>query len=191
MTTTYTRNILKAFRAADGEDEREGMEWYREAHALALSLDPENVERAAGIIAVLSPMKSWPMNVRLARGVYAGEFSGTFKRNMDKARAMLDGAHPLDVLSGDKVIAFYHNILGSPDYVTIDRHAIDIAVGRPMDDKARAAYMGKRKRAELVEAYRRAAVIASREAGKPVHPHQIQAVTWVWWRKNRAVAFHG
>ena len=181
---------MKAYRLATPEDHTDGMAWYREAHAFASSLDTD-VSRAAGVIAALSPNTSWPTNMRLATNHYAGVFGGTFGDATRKAQRILAGEPVESVLRGDKVTAFYANIMGDPAHVTIDRHAIDIACGKPMSDRERSVWMGKRNRAVLVDAYRRAAAIATREAGETVHPYQVQAVTWVWWRKNRAVAFHG
>lgn len=190
--TTHVRNIMKAYRSATPEDHAEGLEWYREANAFAASLDTD-VERAAAVIAILSPVTSWPQNMDKARRAYAGDRTRLgFPANRDKVSRILDGGERWqDVLSGAKVEAFMANIMGDPEHVTVDRHAVDIAIGRPLSDTERAVWMGKRNRAILIDAYRRAAVIASREASEPVMPYQVQAVTWVWWRRNRAVAFHG
>ena len=55
---TMTRNILRTYRQATDAQRHEGMTWYDEAHNLAASLDSD-VDRAAGIIAALSPQTPW------------------------------------------------------------------------------------------------------------------------------------
>jgi len=186
MSAQHTRNILSIYRSATAQDRSEGMSWYREAYALAASLDSD-VHRAAAVIAILSPMTSWPQNVERATRAYAGDRTRLgFHANRDKvARILDDGEDWRNVLKGPKVEAFFANIIGDPNFVTIDRHAIDIAIGRPLSNKERAVWMGKRNRAILTQSYINA---AKREK---VLPYEMQAVTWVMWRKNRAVAFHG
>lgn len=187
MTTAqYTRRILSIYRACTNEEHEEGMRWYKEAYAFAASLDSD-VERAAAVIAILSPMTSWPQNVDKARRAYAGDRTRLgFTANRDKVSRILDdGEDWRNVMSGPKVIPFFNNIMGNSVPVTIDRHAIDIAIGRPLSDKERSVWMGKRNRAILSQAYTNAA----KRAG--VTPSQMQAITWVHWRKHYAQAFHG
>lgn len=183
-TAPFTRRILSVYRAATPEDHSEGMGWYDEARSFAESLDTD-VSRAAGVIAAVSPMLSWPRNQTVARAIYAGKREGLCLPNSVKAAArIMDGEHPLDVLNGPKVRAFYMAIMGEGDSVTLDRHAIDIAVGRPLSDTERAVYMGARNRRVILAAY----VNAAHRAG--VSPAAMQAITWVAWRKTRAQAYH-
>lgn len=192
---TSTRNITRTFRNATDADRAAGREWYARAHALAVELDPENPRRGAAVIAVLSPMLSWPRNVQLARDAYAGRPLGCLSRNADKARRILAGEAPETVVSGSKVTAFWQTIadptnLNAP--VTVDRHAVDIAAGRPLDDTARAALLsGKARYEAIADLYRRAAKILSRETGEHWTAHEVQAVTWTYWRRTTAQAFHG
>lgn len=190
MTATYTRNILRIYRATGPDDRAEGLTWYADANAFARSLD-DNVERAAAVIAALSPMLPWPRNVRLARAHYDGVYGGCLTTNSDKARRILSGEDYRNVLSGPKVWAFFHNVMCSPDHVTIDRHAVDIAVGKTLTDAERSPYFGVKNRAVLTKAYFNAAKIASKESGENVFPYQVQAITWVHWRKHYAKYYHG
>lgn len=183
-TAPYTRRILSIYRSATPEDIREGMGWYDEARAFAESLDTD-VSRAAGVIAAVSPMLSWPRNMTVARALYAGQREGLCLPNsVTAASRILAGEHPLDVLNGPKVRAFYQNIMGQGESVTLDRHAIDIAVGRPLSDDDRAFWLAATRRRLLTSAY----VNAARIAG--ISPAAMQAITWVAWRKTRAVAYH-
>ena len=93
----------------------------------------------------------------------------------------------MDVIAGQKVSAFYRNILsaGTDAGVTVDRHAIDVAYGIRHAEQERPQ-PGKAAYATISEAYTRAARILSRETGEHVTPAQIQAVTWTTWRARHA-----
>lgn len=188
MTNTpSTDNIRAAYNAASEQDIADGMAWYDSANALARSLTPEDHSKGAAIIAALSPLTAWPLNVKRATElVSTGETKG-LKRNVAKAQAILAGGVPLDILGGDKVRSFYMNIMGinSAEAVTIDRHAIDAAVGRTLTDSERAALAGKRSYRAIAKMY----VDVAADYG--ITGAQLQAIVWVYWRRNRAQAFHG
>lgn len=179
----YAWNILDVWRKATPAQLNEGMTWYDTARNSAMELDPKNVERAAGIIAALSPMVNWSRNLEMARFVYAnGHANGLgLGGNCRKAEAILSGANPLDILGGDKVRSFYMTIAdpANAELVVIDRHAFDIALGRVHSDADRK--IGKRVYRMLSEAYRNAATIAN------VTPSQMQAVTWVTHRALKGI----
>ena len=188
------RNITKAYRLASAADKADGLGWYANAMALARSLDPENPVRAAGVIAALSPMNSWPRNVILARETYEGKIPKTLKKNSVKAVAIFNGGDPDSILSGPKVRSFFANIVGLDDVasVTIDRHAIDICAGKVQNDADRAAMVsGKARYNGLVSEYLQAAKIVSKESGSVVTGAQLQAITWVYWRRSVIANFHG
>ena len=188
------RNITKAYRLASEADKADGMGWYANAMALARSLDPVNPVQAAGIIAVLSPMTSWPINVRLATAVYNGEIPRCLAKNSAKAMAIFNGADANDIVSGPKVRSFFANIVGldNDEAVTIDRHAIDICAGKVQNDADRSkAISGKGKYAALVAEYTKAAKILSKESGTHITASQLQAITWVYWRRSVISNFHG
>lgn len=205
------KNIVDTFRLAPAEDKSQGLLWYPEAMALARELDPARPERAAAVLAVLSPLKSWPINMRLARQAYGmhsfGRVGmpnpiaspailalslGCFKRNGEKAFRILAGEPIENCVKGDKVERFYSNILGNMDNVTIDRHAIDIACGKVLTDGERSKVIaGKNGYHNVAKMYVKAAKAISAEMGFYVSPPQVQAVSWVYWRKAKAKAFHG
>ena len=203
------QNITAAFRAASTSERAEGINWYGRALNLATELDPADPARGAAVIAVLSPMLSWPRNMLLARQAYAmsagyvgvgNPFAspemqalnlGCLKKNATKAFRILAGIPAETVVSGEKVTSFYSNILGVAENVTVDRHAIDIACGKPLSDAERSKVIGGKAGYDNVAAmYRRAAEILSSEMKFYITPAQVQAVTWVYWRRNKAVAFH-
>lgn len=185
--TDFEANILAAYRACSEDDIAHGMTWYESAMSVADSLTPWNSAIGAGIIAALSPMTSWPENIKKARMVVeTGETYG-LKANVAKARRILNGESPLDVLKGRKVRAFYLNIIGesSAETVTIDRHAIDIALGKVCTDAERSPYFGVKGNRAMVSAYLSVAETLG------ITGAQLQAIVWVYWRRNVIRAFHG
>lgn len=186
--TPRVQNITRVFRQASQADTLSGMDWYARARRLSENLDPENPARAAGVIAAMSPLMSWPQNVKQAQNVYAGIGAKGLSRNVAKAHAIYNGAFPEETLGGAKVRSFFSNIMypenGTP--VTVDRHAIDIACGKVQNDIERSAVIrGKAGYQKVADLYRRAAVILSKEYGIPILPQQVQAVTWVSWRNTK------
>lgn len=185
-------NILAVYHGAHADNIRWGLSWYPFANRVALSMGggrAYHLERNAGIIAALSPMNHWTNNVTKARAVISargaivavkGKPNGIgLSDNVNKAIAIYRGADPLDVLSGDKVRAFYRTIVdptGDIDPV-IDRHAFDIAVGEQTNDKRRGILSRKGVYHEFAMAYREAAKIAG------IGSAQMQAITWVTWRE--------
>lgn len=187
MTMThddYCLNIMRAYRAATDAERAEGMSWYNDAHNLALELSPTDVWRGAGVIAALSPLKKWELNVRLARNAFAtGIATGNIGSHNRIAQMILDGAHPLDVMRGDKTRAFTAAIADPSTSViaTIDRHAHDVAMGAVHTDADRK--IGKRIFRAMSDAYVECAEYL--DIGVP----QIQAIVWVVWinRKGEMV----
>lgn len=185
-------NILAVYNGAHADNMRWGIAWYPFAHRTALSMGggrANHLKRNAGIIAALSPMNHWTNNIVKARAVISargnivaekGKPNGIgLSSNVNKACAIYKGANPEDILSGDKVTAFYRTIVdptGDIDPV-IDRHAFDIAVGEVTNDKRRQALSRKGVYHEFAMAYREAAKIAG------IGSAQMQAITWVTWRE--------
>jgi hypothetical protein len=176
--------VLRVYRAASPEQVTEGLEWYANAHDIAVALDPADPRAAAGVLAALSPRMTWGRNVELARRAYDdGAASGTLGWACRKANAILVGADPLDVLSGPKERAFFTLIAtpADPRTVCIDRHAIDVAIGQRLDERDRATWFQLNRNGlyeTFADCYRRAA------ARLQVRPGQVQAVTWVAWRAS-------
>lgn len=175
-------SILRVYREATPEQIAEGVDWYSRTHTAARALDADNVQRAAGILAALSPQCPWSRNLDLANRVYAEGFaSGTLGNSCRAADAIFNGADPLDVLRGPKVRAFFATILDptDPHAVVIDRHAFAIAIGRTADDKDLKVLARKGGYERFAQAYRDAASVLG------VAPSTVQAVTWVVWRQTR------
>lgn len=182
-----TRNITMLFRKATPAEIAEGIQWYHDAYEIAEALGAKNgitVERAAGIIAALSPLQSWGANVNLAaRFMAAGGLSeGYLKNGLSKASRILAGEQILQVLSGLKVKNFYLGIASKGVLgVCLDRHSWSVACGHRFGNFMPS--LTPKRYAAGVEAYTRAARILSKEYDEDFTPAQVQAVTWKLYRR--------
>lgn len=89
--------------------------------------------------------------------------------------------------------AFYFTIVNpsDPRAVVVDRHAVSIAYNRPMTDDEIGKALGKKGSYDTIShLYRRAAQIISAELREEWTPAQVQAATWTYWRRERAMAYH-
>jgi hypothetical protein len=195
--------ITGVYHAAGPEMQHEGKLWYPKAHDIATKVGKsarihsgsgsggiEDHVRGAGIISALSPQMGWEQNVALAHdfarhGRAAGKQTGD---NLDKAEAIRDGEHPLDVLKpkgsrAHKTENFFKNIAdpSNPHPVTIDRHAHDLALGRSYTDAEDRGLGAAGRYNHFADAYRAAAHNLGVE-----HAHEVQASTWVKWRADKA-----
>lgn len=176
-------NVFDAVQAVDLDVFNAGLNWYNDAHTFcALTAVEYNkpIDHVVGIVAALSPAAAWEKNKQDAVAIlqHGSEATvGTYGNNKNKAVAIAENGHPLDILGGNKVLSFYHNILKpeSADHVTIDRHAIRAAVGdfdTPADTLVRYAYTDKRYH-NMASAYFLAA------EKRNTLPLQLQAVVWL------------
>ena len=104
------------------------------------------------------------------------------KANARKAKAILESngseAEILDILKGNKVCAFFLNIL-HPDKaisITIDRHALSIALGYWITDE-QVRTMTANQYEFFVQCYRWTA------ASLGINPLLLQSTTWETWRR--------
>lgn len=189
--TAMVRRICRAYRATSAEHLAAGLGWYAEAARVAAEITPDDPQRASGVIAALSPRCQWSTNQAFARvliacadanlpvpAVHTTEMRG-------QAWRIANGEHALAVLNGPKVRAFFSNITGDTDAVTVDVWAVKVATGLTGDAAVRAIGTPARYRA-VADAYRRAAQILK------VTPREVQAATWVAARgiKSSDAGFH-
>src|SRR4051812_30052957 len=77
---TYTANIQQAYRSATAHDQAQGLQWYGEAARIARALAVDSSltpEQTAGVIAALSPMNGWRVNLMLAERLILTHRAGT------------------------------------------------------------------------------------------------------------------
>lgn len=164
-------------------------DWYLDAHNYAQYLAKTfnvSVIVASGIISALSPVKRWEENKRIAFEFIKsrGKSGGHMGQFLKKSKLILDIAiteeDVLKILNGNKIQSFFLNILHptSKERVTIDRHALTIALGEICTDELYRG-MTNLQYKFFVSCY----VRASEKLG--VSPLLVQSATWVYYRKNK------
>lgn len=213
----YARNIRKTYAQATQDEISNGLTWYAEAFrfivqiAQAFTVEPIT---ACAVTAALSPNNSWAGNKldlqlvlsHFASGKLAqlvkkyGAKEGTYKPLGDKKafKGLGIRTYPVNVVkafrilkSGDvsllksqKVSAFFDNIYyPESEAVTVDTHAFSIASGKVYTTKNCPSLTGSRYN-EVAEAY---AIVASELHLKP---YQLQAITWIAYRRVRGLGAH-
>jgi hypothetical protein len=197
-----TRHISGMLMLASETDIIEGKEWYDRVYRLALQFihayDGLTMGQAVGVIAALSPNNKWERNCIDAEAMIKtwaidGDYNAikvcTFNKNKQKAIAILDldmesvdtEAIP-NILNGQKVVAFYRSIMGDKNAVCVDGHAYAIFIGERIATSKTPSITPK-----LFETIQRAyQLVAKRSAdlcGVELTPTQVQAVTWVTYRR--------
>ena len=214
--TSAVRRVTRAFRASTPTERASGLGWYVTAWSAAWTIAEaatgarawarltmaQRRERAvlvAGVIAALSPRCQWSTNVAwtgaLVRAAWSGAPVPRVHTRTMRAQAwrIARGEAPLSVLAGPKVRAFFANIVGDTDAVTVDVWAVRAARGdAPVlgaDGRLRwtdAGRVSAREYAAYADVYPRAA----RRLG--VTPREVQAAVWVHVRgtKPTDAGFH-
>ena len=180
---TIDKNLADWYHKANSKHKRNGRAWYQDAHRFARGLSRATgleFPRVVGVIAALSPRCAWSENVATALTlVRTGRLpKGTpvLPLNVTKAREILAGKPPLEVLRGSKVLAFYDNILSpkTSQHVTIDIHAARAAFNKPTLTKAEESRVFRvQGNIELQQAYKRTAKRLN------LRPHKLQAIIWL------------
>lgn len=178
--------IANVWAEIPAETLEEGRRWYPAARDLAKRLDPSQPARGAAVIAVLSPRRSWPQNAALAEAAYGMPATDvpTMGDQRRKLARLFAGEDPFTVVGGDKVRAFHATIVNPAHPIAvIDRHAIAVVDGAPVTgDNLRIT---SRQYQDYSDAY----ALFAASVGEYVST--VQAATWIHWRRNYAVAFHG
>ena len=200
LSTLTTAPILGLWFQSNSEDRKIGLDWYSNAYAISDRIATElgfSVEQIAGAIAALSPNNKWDRNIQdaenLARAIRAGVDIDSVKVctfGSNKAKAVkilssnLDSAEIVSILRGQKVVAFYLNIArnGDTDCPVIDGHAYNIAHGT-VGSLRDVPGITPKAFETLQDLYRDAAATVAAVTGETVSAGQVQAVTWVTYRR--------
>lgn len=182
---TPTDKLLNLYHQATPEQLDRGRRWYDRARAECgrmSRLYSMPLGRTAAAMAITSPDAKLVQNVRWTERVLADKAK---RRGVKSAgrypadqRPKLEGAldrrkpNPAQYVSGPKVSAFYHAIMGDADILVIDRWAA-FAAGFPRDRAPRA-----RERDIIGTAYRQAA----ERVGESVR--DFQAIVWIVVRES-------
>lgn len=189
--------IEKVLISASPESIKSGKDWYLQARFIANHIaNKYNVpfSKVCGVISALSPATNWVRNIADACNlvyVWSQDLDcdkvvvTTYGNNKRKAIQILglNGHHIaaierliLGKSKVSKTASFFSNILtGDSQSVTIDRHAVRIALNRKDSDEI--CITEKRYR-NIVEAYQ----IVAKKVN--LSPSQVQAITWISFREN-------
>jgi len=190
-------NILAIYKMATPEEKRDGIVWYADAlrDCTRIALDTSvPLHIVVGVVASLSPNNKWERNIQNAKDLIHACVNGdgidsvkvcTYHKMKEKAwsilEAMPDHDGVITILNGQKIVSFYRNIMGD-DTCTIDGHARNIAYAERVgltDDKTNIGVREYRTlQAEYVQAAKR-----TRVNGRALKAFELQAITWVTWRR--------
>mgnify|MGYP001162205338 CR=1 FL=1 len=195
--TQPVRNILKVYRRATTDDIANGVEWYDRAKRYADTISKKtgvHLHTVIGVMAALSPNNKWERNVadceRMCGSWSCGFEIDDFKVSCyntmkQKAWSILDDNLTSDDdilarLNGQKIRSFYSNIRGL-DEVTIDGHALNIALGKLQGLTTDKTNMSKGVYIEMQKHYVRAAKRVD------IPAHVLQAITWTTWKRENNI----
>tara|TARA_R100000734_G_C3317888_1_gene111421 strand:- start:787 stop:1389 length:603 start_codon:yes stop_codon:yes gene_type:complete len=180
--TKVKNNILKIYSLSDKSDR---YDWYAEAHAFCKSLSSDYdipVSVACGIVSALSPLKSWEQNKKCAIQFIETGDGKHMKAFVKKAEDIIncDGCEDCikSILKGRKIVSFFENMLhpDKADMVTIDRHALSVALGRWIKEEDYAS-MTNNQYNFFRDTYKYTANILG------ISPILLQSSTWERFRK--------
>lgn len=175
-------HILRCFWKAKPDELHHGLTWYTQAAGEACRRIPDyDRDTVLGVVAALSPQTAWARNIRYAELlIYQGRCPSTGAR-MKTANDILAGASPAERLGGNKVRAFFECLRDQEcGAVCVDGHAFSCWSGERIVT-SKTPRIGDKLYGVIADDYREAAHIVG------VRPHQVQAVTWVTWRRLHGV----
>ncbi len=172
-------NLRAAFLSADDKIISEGMVWYTEARAIVKEIArvyqvTENL--VAAVMAAASVNTYWHINIektwlyvaQLAKNgqAHGGHFGFVIDRINEIWSRRRDYAKIVRGANGLKIEAFYRNLSGNRQAVTVDRHM-----------KRAAGLSGDKATTKQNEAVTEAVCRLAKEFG--VLPEQVQAIIWL------------
>jgi hypothetical protein len=189
--TKIKNNIMKVYNVSL---ESEKNDWYQEANVFGSQVSEflsgfsrldVSKRQVLGIVSALSPLKEWSKNKELAVDLIMSGDCGHMQRNKQKALDILAlkddtgvniDQQILDILNGDKTKNFYLNMVyPNGGGVTVDRHAIAIAIGRTATDKEQS--ISSAVYTFIEECY----IMTSKTLG--LTPLHLQSITWQAWKR--------
>ena len=192
------KHIEAVLNLATAADHVEGKGWYLSAYKVSCKLASDygvTVAVACGVIAALSPRNKWDRNLQDAEKIIAAFNAGkkesamlvkvcTFTGNKKKAIDILECKGDADtvraILSGPKTTEFF-NCIFQEDDCCIDGHAYSIWFGDRIT-LANVPSIGVKLRRTIKADY---AAVAKAHGLKAF---EVQAITWVAWRRLHGVA---
>lgn len=192
MRTAVDR-ITRTYELANADQVQAGAGWYDHGNKVVADLARKgriSKDRAAVVIAHLSPQTTWNRNVAGAYGLVThGVAPHCIQANVKRAQAALTASDPWLTFTptAPKTKRFARNLLGAVDVVTVDVWALRVALGvgwgakwRTGDDDHLDRIIG---RVGVYEAIEVAYLKAARRLD--IKPTEVQATTWIVARNGR------
>ena len=191
--------ILNIYRSATEQEFNEGTLWYEQARQICKMIANKfscPLPKVAGVVAALSPATNWQQNIADAHNLILAwshcidpdqVACTTYGPNKVKAINILnlDSSNERDIEAlllhkskVNKTTCFYLNILhpDNDDLVTVDRHAIRIALGNSI--AVDNICMTEKRYRNITKAYQEAA------KGLEISAISLQAVVWCTYRRQ-------
>ena len=134
-----------------------------------------------GVVSGVSPRQNWKRNLLVADNMIKNGNAGIIEQYKKKAKQVIfSSGKPSeiwDILNGNKTQNFFMNLLYPDDkqYVTVDRHALSIALGRTCNDKEKA--LTDKQYEFFANCYKELAQELD------LVPNFLQSITWQTWRR--------
>ena len=197
------KQILKLYRNATDQEQLEGAGWYVQAHEICKLIANKfscPLPKVVGVVAALSPATNWQQNIADANNLILAwhhcidpdqVVCTTYGPNKAKAINILNlnGSNERDIEAlllhkskVNKTTCFYLNILhpDNDDLVTVDRHAIRIALGNSI--AVDNICMTEKRYRNITKAYQVAA------SGIDISAISLQAVVWCAYRRKMQIS---
>lgn len=176
------KNLETIYSCCNSDDINNGKTWYENAKSFSIYLSKEygvSEEQSAGIIAALSPQKSWEVNTKIAEQFIRedGNAKVHIGAQLTKAKHILynnlTAKEVYSTLGGLKTKNFFYNIYtpDSKEFITIDRHHLNVCYA---EDKT----MCTNKQYEFLK--ENTAIFANKIN---MIPSILQATLWVCWKR--------
>lgn len=188
------KNVLDRSETTEIDEGRIAFFRYKEVCQNIADFYDVDFNTCVAVFVALSPNSSYHLNLRSLVSVLDGYKSGrelesvkvaTYNHCRDRAWTYLNGVDFLSVVKGKKIRSFYFNIVNplDPFNVTIDGHAVNIWKNQKVGLKDVAA--ARFNYEKVADDYRAVALSSS------LLPSQVQAITWMSWRRIHNIFYHG
>lgn len=195
MKNTIDKNLFNKLRNLFIEISRnhknymsDGITWYEKAHKQIKESSHDlnvSIDMFAQIVAILSPYNRWENNISDAyKLLFCLKYERdqldkltftTFKSNVDKAVKVFDGIQEFIMTDSNmKTYSFYKNLMLDSNYVTIDRHMLNL-----IDFEK---YFGKSLTSKRYNDYSIYFDMIASEHN--LEPYEVQAIFWEYKRNE-------
>lgn len=185
----YAQNILSIYFQATPQEISTGKNWYVDAYMYLIHLHKMtkykySLAQLAYATSALSPRCSWTNNKRFIKELLLNIEPKCMKTSVEKAKRIL--SLPKETASvefkailgnGLKTQNFAINLMSNTEFVTVDTHAANCALGFIDNKQAKKIMSSPALYNQIADAYVEAGDLLG------FSPCEIQAICWVVWRR--------